>query len=118
MAAGGPPVVRGGAIPCGEQDPCRTVGARTRRVGRTGGPFRSAPVRSGAPPLPRRSARPQEASARVTAVPEEPRRPLRVASVPDRSPYVDAVLPDRVLRVGPDAVPSAWLDPAYLAAHT
>lgn len=42
---------------------------------------------------------------------------IRVASVPHRDPYVDAVLPDGVVRVGPDHRPSPWLDPAYLTAH-
>ena len=53
----------------------------------------------------------------MTAVPDEPQRPLRVASVPAGSPYVEAVLPERVLRVGPGSTPSPWLDPAYLVAH-
>ncbi|MGY1740795.1 MULTISPECIES: glycosyltransferase [unclassified Blastococcus] len=42
---------------------------------------------------------------------------IRVVSVPHRAPYVDAVLPDGVVRVGPDHDPSPWLDPAYLTAH-
>jgi hypothetical protein len=54
----------------------------------------------------------------VTAVPEEPtQRPLRVATVPFATPYGDAVLPDDVVRVGPAAVPSPWLDPDHLTAH-
>ena len=54
----------------------------------------------------------------MTAVPEEPaQRPLRVATVPFSTPYGDAVLPDDVLRVGPDAAPSPWLDPDHLTAH-
>jgi hypothetical protein len=53
----------------------------------------------------------------VPAVPEEPQRRLRVASVPDSSPYVGAVLPEHVERVGPGVSPSPWLDPAHLAAH-
>ena len=54
----------------------------------------------------------------MTAVPEEPTtRPLRVVPVPFRSPYVDAVLPDDAVRVGPDASPSPWLDPEHLTAH-
>jgi hypothetical protein len=54
----------------------------------------------------------------MTAVPEGPvQRPLRVAAVPFATPYGDAVLPDDVVRIGPDAAPSPWLDPAHLAAH-
>ncbi|WP_409328550.1 glycosyltransferase family 4 protein [Trujillonella humicola] len=53
--------------------------------------------------------------------PEQPSRAaspaIRVASIPHRDPYVDAVLPDGVVRVGPDHRPSRWLDPAYLTAH-
>lgn len=44
-------------------------------------------------------------------------RAIRVASVPDRGAYVDAVLPPDVVRVGPEHDPSPWLDPAYLTAH-
>jgi len=54
----------------------------------------------------------------VTALPEEPtQRPLRVATVPFASAYGDAVLPDDVVRIGPDVTPSPWLDPDHLAAH-
>jgi hypothetical protein len=54
----------------------------------------------------------------VTAVPHEPeQRPLRLATVPFRTPYGDAVLPEDVVRVGPDADPSPWLDRRHLAAH-
>jgi hypothetical protein len=54
----------------------------------------------------------------VTAVSEEPtQRPLRVATVPFATPYGDAVLPDDIVRVGPDVSPSPWLDPEYVAAH-
>jgi hypothetical protein len=54
----------------------------------------------------------------MTAVSEGPvQRPLRVAAVPFATPYGDAVLPDDVVRIGPDAAPSPWLDPAHLAAH-
>ncbi|MGY1747596.1 glycosyltransferase [Blastococcus sp. SYSU D00695] len=42
---------------------------------------------------------------------------IRVATVPHRAPYVDAVLPAGVVRVGPEHSPSPWLDPAYLTAH-
>jgi hypothetical protein len=40
-----------------------------------------------------------------------------VVTVPHRDPYVDAVLPAGVVRVGPGSDPSPWLDPGYLAAH-
>ena len=53
----------------------------------------------------------------MTAVPEGPTRPLRVATVPFTTPYGDAVLPEGVVRVGPDVSPSPWLDPAYLVDH-
>lgn len=42
---------------------------------------------------------------------------IRVVSVPHTDAYVDAVLPDGVLRVGPGSGPGPWLDPGYLAAH-
>ncbi|MEI4279607.1 glycosyltransferase [Klenkia terrae] len=48
---------------------------------------------------------------------------IRVATVPYAHPYLDAVLPANVVRVGPPPppgepwAPSPWLDPAYLAAH-
>jgi glycosyl transferase family 4 len=42
---------------------------------------------------------------------------IRVVSVPHTDAYVDAVLPDGVLRVGPGPGPGPWLDPGYLAAH-
>ena len=44
-------------------------------------------------------------------------RPLRVATVPFASPYGNAVLPDGVIRIGPDAVPSPWLDLQHLTAR-
>lgn len=54
----------------------------------------------------------------MTSVPQEPtQRPIRVATVPFATPYGDAVLPDDVLRIGPDSSPSPWLDPDHLAAH-
>jgi hypothetical protein len=54
----------------------------------------------------------------VTVLPEEPaRRPLRVATVPFASPHAAVVLPIDVVRVGPEAVPSPWLDPDHLTAH-
>ena len=42
---------------------------------------------------------------------------IRVVTVPYADPYVDAVLPDGVVHVGPRTGPSPWLDPGYLAAH-
>lgn len=48
---------------------------------------------------------------------ETPAPDIRVAPVPHTDPYVDAVLPASVRRIGPAGRPSPWLDPAYLAAH-
>ncbi len=42
---------------------------------------------------------------------------IRVVTVPYADPYVDAVLPDDVVHVGPGAGPSPRLDPGHLAAH-
>src|SRR3712207_3185974 len=42
---------------------------------------------------------------------------IRVVTVPYSDPYVDAVLPEGAVRVGPAQGPSPWLDPAYLVAH-
>ena len=42
---------------------------------------------------------------------------VRVATIPSRAAYVDAVMPDAVVRVGHDGDPCPWLDPAYLSAH-
>ncbi len=54
----------------------------------------------------------------MTALPEEPtQRPLRVATVPFASAYGRTVVPDGVVRVGPDADPSPWLDVEHLTAH-
>lgn len=54
----------------------------------------------------------------MTAVPDESsQRPLRVATVPFAGAYVDAVLPETVVRVGPAGSPSPWLDPEYLTEH-
>ncbi|WP_369139389.1 glycosyltransferase [Modestobacter versicolor] len=54
----------------------------------------------------------------MTALPEgATERPLRVATVPFATPYGEAVVPDGVVRVGPDADPSPWLDVGHLAAH-
>jgi hypothetical protein len=48
-----------------------------------------------------------------------PRRgdPVRVATIPFADPYVDAVLPPDIVRVGPSGELSPWLDVSYLAAH-
>lgn len=58
----------------------------------------------------------------MPAEPPLPRPPLtggriRVATIPYADPYVDAVLPEDVVRVGPAGDPSAWLDVDHLAAH-
>jgi hypothetical protein len=51
-------------------------------------------------------------------VPDEPApSALRVAVVPFASAYGDAALPSDVVRVGPQDVPSPWLDREHLAAH-
>jgi hypothetical protein len=52
----------------------------------------------------------------VHALTSSPAR-IRVAAVPHRDAYVDAVLPATAVRVGPGHDPSPWLDPAYLTAH-
>jgi hypothetical protein len=44
--------------------------------------------------------------------------PVRVATIPFADPYVDAVLPPDVLRVGPSGELSPWLDVSYLAEHS
>ena len=43
--------------------------------------------------------------------------PIRVASIPHEDPYVDAILPEDAVRVGPADDPSPWLDTEYLSAH-
>ncbi|MCV2490311.1 hypothetical protein OF117_13140 [Geodermatophilus sp. YIM 151500] len=57
----------------------------------------------------------------TSAPPSRPGGPptglLRVASIPHTDAYVDAVLPDGAVRVGPAAGPSPWLDPTYLELH-
>jgi len=54
----------------------------------------------------------------VTAEPHDPAaRAVRVATVPYAGPYLDAVLPETAVRVGPASSPSPWLDPAHLTAH-
>ena len=50
-------------------------------------------------------------------LPPRPGHGIRVVSIPHADPYVDAVLPPGVTRVGPATGPSPWLDPAYVAAH-
>jgi hypothetical protein len=42
---------------------------------------------------------------------------VRVATIPFTDPYVEAVLPPGVVRVGPSGELSPWLDTSYLAAH-
>ncbi|WP_231839508.1 glycosyltransferase [Blastococcus saxobsidens] len=42
---------------------------------------------------------------------------IRVASIPYADPYVDAVLPRGVVRIGTADEPSPWLDIRHLAAH-
>jgi len=42
---------------------------------------------------------------------------VRLATIPGAGPYVEAVLPPDVLRVGPTGGPGPWLDAAYLAEH-
>jgi hypothetical protein len=42
---------------------------------------------------------------------------VRVATIPDPDAYVDAVLPEDVIHVGPAGDPGPWLDAAYLADH-
>ena len=53
----------------------------------------------------------------VPGVPSRLGRAIRVASVPYRDPYVDAVLPDDVVRVGPPGEPSPWLESRHLVAY-
>ncbi len=48
--------------------------------------------------------------------PAASRARVRVATVPHRDAYVDAVLPGNAVRMGPEHDPSPWLDPAYLTA--
>lgn len=42
---------------------------------------------------------------------------IRVATVPGAGPYVDAVLPPGVVRVGPSGGHGPWLDAGYLVEH-
>jgi hypothetical protein len=48
---------------------------------------------------------------------ESPPDRIRVATVPAAGPYVEAVLPPDVDRVGPAGGPGPWLDATYLAEH-
>lgn len=57
------------------------------------------------------------ADPHLPGLPPWPGQAIRVASVPFSDPYVDAVLPDDVVRVGPAGEPSAWLECWHLAAH-
>ncbi|MGY1917001.1 hypothetical protein [Blastococcus sp. SYSU DS0973] len=42
---------------------------------------------------------------------------IRVATIPHSNPYVDAVVPPGVSRIGDATEPSPWLDLAHLTAH-
>ena len=42
---------------------------------------------------------------------------MRVATIPFTDPYIDAVLPSAVVRVGPAGELSPWLDSSYLVTH-
>ena len=42
---------------------------------------------------------------------------VRVATIPAAGPYVEAVLPPGVVRVGPPGGPGPWLGATYLAEH-
>ena len=56
---------------------------------------------------------PRPVQGRLRAAPDR----LRVATIPAAGPYVDAVLPSDIVRVGPAGGPGPWLDAAYLADH-
>ena len=53
----------------------------------------------------------------VSPLPPWPGHSIRVATIPFSDPYVDAVLPVDVVRVGPAGEPSPWLDGPFLTAH-
>ena len=54
----------------------------------------------------------------TAAMPACPGRlPLRVVSIPFGGPYIDAVLPADIVRVGPATGAGPWLDPDHLSAH-
>jgi hypothetical protein len=53
----------------------------------------------------------------LPGLPPWPGQPIRVATIPFSDPYVDAVLPADVVRVGPSGRPSPWLDSGHLTAH-
>ncbi|MDP5181284.1 hypothetical protein QOZ88_01400 [Blastococcus sp. BMG 814] len=57
------------------------------------------------------------AESPLPGLPPVPGTGIRVVSIPHAAPYVDAVLPPGVLRVGGPAEPSPWLDRAHLTAH-
>lgn len=57
------------------------------------------------------------AETRYPGLPTTPWAGLRVLSIPGADPYVTAVLPDGVTRVGRVSEPSPWLDVAHLAAQ-
>ena len=53
----------------------------------------------------------------LPGLPPWPGRAIRVASIPFSDPYVDAVLPGDVIRIGPAGEPSPWLESRHLVAH-
>jgi hypothetical protein len=53
----------------------------------------------------------------LPGLPPWPGRSIRVATIPFTDPYVDAVLPADVVRVGPAGVRTPWLDSRHLTAH-
>jgi hypothetical protein len=53
----------------------------------------------------------------VSVADPPPGKAIRVAPVPFSDPYVDAVLPDGVVRLGPSGEPSPWLEGWHLAAQ-
>ncbi|WP_236835303.1 hypothetical protein [Blastococcus sp. KM273129] len=53
----------------------------------------------------------------LPGLPPTPGAGIRVVSIPHAGPYVDAVLPAGVVRVGVPGEPAPWLDRAHLAAH-
>jgi hypothetical protein len=50
-------------------------------------------------------------------LPAPPGQPIRVVSIPFRDPYVDAVVPDDVVRIGPSQAPNPWLEAWCLEGH-
>ena len=53
----------------------------------------------------------------LPGLPPWPEQAVRVASVPFSDPYVEAVLPGDVVRIGPAGEPSPWLESRHLVAH-